>query len=291
MNNFISVIFIETNSILNEKIGVGLLAIAGDKVFFEVSSHKVKIAAKLVDTHIQKHADYTFDLLKSKVDEYNTEELSKINYKNLEFFNKDYFVYLHKYSQGLFQFDMPKPYAADINNVTFKKLFEQFIGSWKWAKYSNIQSHHTHFSTSIKTKLRNTIFEEKADIDYKLLPEKVEGLLMPKDITLISKNGSLLGAQAIDFTLGIETVVKKVYEYEVMIAALEKFSLKNFGTGNKGNYIMLFNSPEKKSQQEKLLNDIRRTKPEMKPESEDYLTELEEKMTKNHYDKFSNYLI
>jgi hypothetical protein len=57
---------------------------------------------------------------------------------------------------------------------------------------------------------------------------------------------------------------------------------------HKGSYYLLFNKPVKNSPQEKLLNDIKKTKAGiMNIEEAEYLNELESKLEKDEYRKFS----
>lgn len=290
MKNFISIIYVQTNSISNEKIGVGLLAISNDEVFFEINTYKLKIAGKLSSLEVQKQVEFSFDLIKNKIDESKYKDLGLLGFKDAPVFTKNYITYLNKYSDGILQFDLPKEYSEEINQYSFKKIFEQFIGNWEDAKYSEKQKHHTYFSTEIKTLLKKPVFEEKADIDFKLEPQIIHGLLAPKDISLITKNGNILAAQAIDFSLGIETVIKNVYEYEIVINSLQKLTESHIKKNSKNKFILLFNKPKANSKQEKLLNEIVKTKKIMELEEQGYIDILEKKLKQNNYSKFSTFL-
>lgn len=285
MKNLLSIIYLQTNSASGEKIAAGLLAVSENEIFFKVAEQKVKLAAKLSDTDLLKHAELSFGLISNKVDETNKENKSHLLFKNDSLFTKEYIIYLNKYSKGLIQFDVPKSYAGIIDKKMFKTLFQQFIGVWE---EKDIEKKIEHFHTSIKKQLNKPIFKQKVDIDYTLKPEKIEGLLKPQDITLISKNGNILAAQAIDFKNSEDVITKHAYEYEVMINSLEELAQKTISKKHQGNYYLLFNRPIKNSPQEKLLNQIKKTKSAiMTVEEAGYLGELENKLEKNSYQKFS----
>jgi len=286
MKSLLSIIYLQTNNISGEKIAVGLLAIGEDEIFFQVSSYKLKLAAKLSNADLQKHAEISFALIANKVAENNKENKSNTLIKKDSLFTKEYITYLNKYSAGLIQFDAPKTYAGNIDHIIFKKLFQQFIGEWE-ERHDN-SNKGIQFHTQIRKQLNKPVFTEKVDVDYILQPTTIIGLLKPQDITLISKNGNILAAQAIDFTNSEEVITRHTYELEVIINCLENLGQKNIGTKHKGNYYLLFNKPVSNSPQEKLLNEIQKTKKSiMHIEEAEYLEELEKKFEKENYNKFS----
>ena len=72
------------------------------------------------------------------------------------------------------------------------------------------------------------------------------------------------------------------------IFCLEKLGKQNISNKHHGKYFMLFNKPTKNSPQEKLLNNIKKTKAGiMQIEEAGYLDELENKLEKDNYKKFS----
>lgn len=286
MKSFLSVIYLQTHSVSGEKIAVALLAIGEEGIFFQSSDQKLKLAAKLSGEDATKHAAIVFDFIENKVAESNKELKADTLLKTDNVFNKEYIQYLNKYSKGLLQFDAPKSFAGTVNKKIFKNLFQQFIGAWE--ENTTIHKQHQHFSSVIKKQLKKEAFIEKADIEYTLQPEKIPGLLLPQEVTLISKNGNILAAQAIDFSTSVEVIGKHAYELEVMIHSLEKFGELHINKHSKGSYYLLFNPPAKGSPQEKLLNDIKHTKAGlMTIEEAAYLDELEEKLKQEEYGKFS----
>lgn len=286
MKSLLSIIYLQTNTVSGEKIAVGLLAVSENEVFFQVSDHKLKLVAKLSNADVLKHAEISFALINNKVAETNKENKSHSLIKNDSLFTKEYISYLNKYSKGLMQFDVPKLYAGIIDKKIFKTLFQQFIGEWE--EKPEVVKKVVQFHTVIKKQLNKPVFKQKVDIDYTLNPQKIAGLLKPLDITLISKNGNILAAQAIDFSNSEDVITKHTYELQVIIDCLEKLGQQNINKKHQGNYYLLFNKPAKKSPQEKLLNEIIKTKAGiMNIEEAGYLDTLEGKLEKETYSKFS----
>ncbi len=288
MKSLISVIYLQTNSVSGEKIAVGLLGISEKEIFFQSSDHKLKLAAKLSIPDVAKHAEYSFELIKNKVHEANKEFKNNSLFHSPSKFNKEYIEYLNKYSQGLLQFDMPKAFAANLDKKSFKQLYQQFVGTWEENELTGNKKEN--FYSVIKKQLKKKAFVERADIDYQLQPQKVHGILLPQDIALISKNGNILAAQPIDFSASVDVIGRHAYELEVIFTSLEKFGKEHIQENHKGNYYLLFNRPEKNSEQEKLLNEIKKTKSGiMNIEEASYLEELEQKLEVHNYSKFSSF--
>ncbi len=286
MKSILSIIYLQTNSVSNEKIAIGLLAIGEKEIFLQLSDQKLKIGAKLSNSDIIKHAELSFALIQNKVDQTNKEQKQFALINNESLFTKEYITYLNKYSQGLLQFDLPKTFAGDIDKSMFKKLFLQFVGSSKDEEH--IVKKQVHFHATIKKQLNKPIFQEKVDIDYTLNPNNIKGLLKPQDITLISKNGSILAAKAIDFNNSEEVITKHTYELEVIVHCLNNFGKQSINKNPKGNYYLLFNKPLQNSPQEKLLNEIKKTKNDIiQLEEIGFLSELETKLEKDNFSKFS----
>ena len=286
MKSFISIIYLQTNSVSGEKIAVGLLAVSEDEIYFQVSEQKIKLVSKLFNADVLKHAEISFALISNKVNETNKENKSQSLLKNDSLFTKEYISYLNKYSKGLMQFDVPKSYAGAIDKKVFKTLFEQFIGSWEEKLHTSKKQ--ATIQTIPKKKLNKPVFQQKVDVDYTLQPQKIKGLLLPQDITLITKNGNILAAQAIDFNNSEEVITKHAYELEVIVNCLQKLGEETISKNHQGNYYLLFNKPVKNSPQEKLLNEIIKTKSGlMNIEEAGFLDELENKLQQENYQKFS----
>ena len=286
MKSFISIIYLQTNSVSGEKIAVGLLAVSEDEIYFQISEQKIKLASKLFNADVLKHAEISFALISNKVNETNKENKSQSLLKNDSLFTKEYISYLNKYSKGLMQFDVPKSYAGAIDKKVFKTWFEQFIGSWEEKLHTSKKQ--ATIQTILKKKLNKPVFQQKVDVDYTLQPQKIKGLLLPQDITLITKNGNILAAQAIDFNNSEEVITKHAYELEVIVNCLQKLGEETISKNHQGNYYLLFNKPVKNSPQEKLLNEIIKTKSGlMNIEEAGFLDELENKLQQENYQKFS----
>jgi hypothetical protein len=256
MNSFISTIFINTNSYSSEKIAVALLIATEEKIWYKYATHKVDIAEKLMHAELKKHLQLSLKLIENKVDETNYSLTN--NHKNLikfeTVFSDTYFSYLNKYSSGLLHFENPKPIAKEISEQTFLSLYALYVGD-NDAHKKTVK--HFNFHQAINEKLKNPLLIEKADIDFKIQPSKLDGIYSPVLIKLATKNGVIQAYQDIDFTTSVDTIAKHLYEWEVLTNALNKFSENN--NLGLGTYKVIFNKPEAKSEQEGILNKVNKS--------------------------------
>ncbi len=254
MNAFISTLFINTNTVSSEKVAAAIIVASPNKVWYQYATHKLDVAEKIInDPHIKKHLLLCFKLIENKVAEVNTQLVNgKHQLLPVEtIFNEAYFNYLSKYSNGLLSFEKPKPISAELNNNSFAALYSLYTGDTTSAKKSNKS---IGFHQLVNEKFKNPLLNEKADVDFKILPAQLAGIYTPVQVKLATKNGVIQAYQDIDFTTSPETIAKHLYEWEVLIEALNAYSNKH--QLKSGIYKVIFNKPQPKSQQEQILNNI-----------------------------------
>lgn len=286
MKNFLSTIYIETNSATAEKISIGLIVVTEHKVFFKYSKNKLKIAEKLLGSSIENLVKFSLNTIKEKVAATNADlaKQSQKLFSPVSFFTDEYIKYLNRYSQGLLQYDAPKPYVAEVNPTIFESLFATFISKEESNKDRNTFYHQT------KNKIKKSDMMERINLDYRLSPAKIPSLIAQESITIISKNGNILAGELIDFTANIEMVKQNIYEFEAIVKSLKIFEKQHINNKNNTNYYALFNAPEPKSDQEKFLNHLKSLDANsinFQLEEASYIETLEEKILKEEYQKFS----
>lgn len=286
MKNFLSTIYIETNSATAEKISIGLIVVTEHKVFFKYSKNKLKIAEKLLGNSIENLVKFSLNAIKEKVTITNADlaKQSQKLFSPVSFFTDEYIKYLNRYSQGLLQYDAPKPYVAEVNPSVFESLFATFISKEESNKDRNTFYHQ------IKNKIKKSEMMERVNLDYKLSPAKIPSLIAQENITIISKNGNILAGELIDFTANIEMVKQNIYEFEAIVKSLKIFEKQYINKKNNTNYYALFNAPEPKSDQEKFLNHLKSLDTNsinFQLQEASYIETLEQKILKEEYQKFS----
>lgn len=285
--NFLSIIYLETNSTTSEKLSVALLGVTEKQVFFKFAENKIKIAEKLAGSSFEKLVKFSLNAIKQQVSIANKDlkenKLFDFNHQ----FKSEYIQYLSKYSQGLLQFEAPKPYMGELTKTSFDSLFTKFINM------PETEYRKSSFYNEVKSYVKNSVISEKVDIDYNLDPKAIPSLIAKENVSLISKNGNILAAQLVDFTSQIDNVKQHIYEFNSIVNSLQEFGAEHISPKHKGNYYVLFNAPTKNSPQEKLLNNIKKLVKnddlKFKIEERAYIETLEEKILKDNYQKFSEF--
>ena len=285
--SFLSIIYLETNSTTSEKISVALLGVAENHIYFKQADNKIKIAEKLKGSSMEKLVKLSLSTIKQQIAIANKDFTENKLFDNNHQFKTEYIKYLSNYSQGLLQFDAPKKYSGDLNKAVFEQLFNKFINM------PETEFRRSNFYNKVKTYVKSSVINEKVDIDYNLDPKEIPSLIAKENVSLISKNGNILAAQLVDFTSQIDNVKQHIYEFRSIVNSLQEFGADHISPKHEGNYYVLFNKPEKNTQQEKLLNNIKKLVKNkdlnFKIEEGDYIETLEEKILKDNYQKFSEF--
>lgn len=260
MKNFLISIYLSTNSVASEKVSVGLLAITENQLYFSFSENKITLAAKLANNDFASFVKTQLKLVSNKVQELNFNLESNQLFPGSKFFEENFYNYLNIYSQNLIQFSKPTPVSNIINEESFGMLFHKFVGEAKPGKEVNLIK--KQFTEKVNSYLNNTSFVEKADINYKVKPKNVPGIFDPLNVTFISKNGSFLTGQAINFNSTKDNITKHLYEYHTLVNALQSLSVKA-GLPTTGEYKLIAEEPELNTDQHKVYEQLFKAKQEI----------------------------
>lgn len=287
MKAFLSPVYLQTNTASDEKITAALVIVTPHKIWFHYSLSKLNLLKKLHSDDAYYNGYNALSSFENKVLQANADLESDLIslFKSDLPFNSEYFSYLSKYSSGLVQIGLPKPIDSEINEDTFANYYKIFVGE-AHKKEKPVKS---HFNSQLKQQLSKPGLADKADINFKLNPAIVHGLIKETDITLITKNGAINAFQGVDFSLSPKSIVDNLYEFEVLINSLEKFSHQN--SIKKGKYSIISIEPDLITDQHKLFDQVYKFK------SDDYklidpshFEIITDNIVNNNYSKFSTFL-
>jgi hypothetical protein len=234
MKTFVSPLYIQTNHYTNEKIACALLAANEKGVFFKINNDKIDFAAKLSPENVKLLVKNAFELINNKVVatnlKLNSSQMSLFEVENN--FKKEYIDYLSNYASGVIQFNAPKPFDIELNEVSFDNLFQKFVGK----EVVSVQTDKS-FNNNIKKSLNKPELKEKADINYTLKPTIFDGLLKKALVTMATTNGSLDLYQAIDFNNSELSIAHKLYELLAIKSSVSAYSNKELNLNTKTKLI------------------------------------------------------
>lgn len=252
MKTFLSILSVKTNSYSNEKIVLGLIAVTANEVFYAYSKTKLALLNKF-----SKEEDIAF-FLKSLLNQvqHTVEESNKTLTSNqsslihgVTVFSEDYFSYLSKYNNGIFQFSEPVIINTNFSANDFANYYGKFVGESLTIKSPKPKK---TFYQKLKPLFEKDSLKQKADINFQFNPVTFKGILKETNIPLITKNGDISALQTIDFTLQPNTIANHFYETQIILNALTIFS-KKIGC-NVEKIKIGFEEPELKTEQHKLFN-------------------------------------
>ena len=286
MESFFVPIYLKLGKLSDEKLLIALIMITPEQIWMKYSQKRIQLSSQVINSDYSNLAKEVLLQIENKVAQVNTtsNKPNELKLGNSHVFSVEYFEYLKKYSQNALLFGS----VEKINTIHSLEEFYAFYEMLLNEKVEPVKSVKKNFSVKIKTKLKESGIENKADIDYKLSSKKITGLDNDTNITRISKNGSRIAAEAIDFNNGMLSLTNSLNSFEVLINSLNQFS----ATSNipKGTFYILNSTPQSGSEQEKLLNKIYQNKSLLKLISEDSIEEITDKINTGNYTKFSSLL-
>jgi len=224
MKTFLSILSVKTNNFSNEKITVGLIAIAGKNIQFSYSTNKLKLLNKLMKVNTSEvFVSNLLNQINNSVKSSNKENAyNQVAFDlNKSLFSEEYFKYLNTYSNGLIQFSEPVHIGYEFDKIVFASYYEKFVGEKLEEEKQKVTK---SFSSKLMPYFKKEGLKEKADLKYTLSPKKFKGILKSVQIPLITVNGSISPLQAVDFNLQPITIANHLYETKVIFDALNTFS-------------------------------------------------------------------
>lgn len=222
MSTFTATLFIETNPLSREKLACGLMAVTKDRVFFQWAQSKVKLAeSQLSEEHkgyLSQRLRMIERSLKDEDKQYGPHPRGQFN----DLLSQSHFERLQQYNAGPVQFGDIKPYAGALDQSAFNDMYAAFIHpSANKSRGSGSGLYRTVFN-----KLDRPAIQAKADVNYELPEEKIDGLIYDARLTMITVNGSIQPLQTIDMSKGLQTVAMHLNESEMVYHQLVKLGDK-----------------------------------------------------------------
>ena len=285
MKSFFVPTYLKPGKLSDEKLLVGLIAVTPEGVMVKFSAKRIQLCAQLSNSGYAQLVKEILDQIQNKAAEVNVHmnKSNELHFESNHAFNSNYFEYLKKYSQNAIVFGSPEIFNAINLPLSFISLYESLMNE----KVEIVKNVKSNFYSKVKTCLKTSGIEAKADIEFKISPDQLAGLYDDTTVSLITKNGSIFAVEAIDFNNGIPALSKSLNAFEVLINSLNQFS-KDHKFKAHPTYNIINSNPKAGSEQEKLLNNIFKYKKNLfSIVPEDSIEVITNKIKKGNYKKFS----
>ncbi len=222
MSTFTATLFIETNPLSREKLACGLLAITPERVFFEWAPQKVKRAEEDSSPEYKGYYQQRLRMIAKSLKEEDQKHGPQPRGQFNDLLSQSHFERLQQYNAGPLQFGDIKPYSGAIDQEGFTKLFKDFVHP----KPSKHRGSGSGLYRTVYNKLDRPAMQTKADVNYELPGDKIDGLIYDAHVTMITVNGSIQPLQTVDMSKGQDTVVRHLNESEMIYNQLLKLGKK-----------------------------------------------------------------
>jgi hypothetical protein len=246
MKTIYSILYVNLNTTLSERVSIGVLVSDGSKNYFKFSSDKLSAFKGILSNE-------RYGLVKSYLKSIDKEIVSdnivdsdklfiKRDFKN-DWINESYLVYLSRYSNNIIQFSEPKTIDVDLNDNTFKRIFEKYI--FKFSEDVNVQP-ELNVHSIVKKQLFPKI-QKRVNIEKTLTSDDFKNLFAPIEIDFIGVNGIPVAGQTIDFEKSHYYLENDVTRFVSLTKAIE------LEGDSRGKYFVLGREPQKRVNKNHLL--------------------------------------
>lgn len=198
MKTYYSIVSISTKPFLGEKIGVGLLCVTSENVFFHFSHEKFKLISKLLPTEARLLALNSLKSIESIVSTENEVKNQLIGQNRNIAVSESYINYLHRYNNNLIQFSQAEQIDVEMDLNDFRKMVQKYIFSneiFNPIQTTKVISVIDQFKNTFKPRLKKYV-----NLDFKVSNDIIKGLISPITVDLFGKNGAFVTGQTIDFS-------------------------------------------------------------------------------------------
>jgi hypothetical protein len=253
MNTFYSVIFASINSIISERLSIGLVMICDNRVWFRFSAKKLSLMK-------QFFSDEAFQILKTSLKNIeNTAnsasfdqalgelELFAFTGKNQHAFSLEYLRYLSRYSNSTITFNEPVKIDIHASDILFDHLYKEFVFTEpeERTKISSIETVKTQLYPAIK---------KHVNWNRRIETGAIPGLIFPVELDFIGKNKKPVIGKITDFNQPNYHLDASLSNLFVLMKTLEV-------NGQSGNYFVIGNEPDQQhTNQHKTWQEVRNSK-------------------------------
>lgn len=282
METYYTIIKVVANPVVGDSISIGLLVNQGKNYMLKFSDDKKSLAKRLMGEH-SSIVEFISKQVSSHITDLNKKRNLEI-FPLTTFINSDYIGYLNSYSNGVLQFSEPNYIDDVITPAKFNKLFSVLIDEnherhQSMKQKSNNQRFQRVINDHLITRVKNRI-HTKLNITNSIIPS----LFFDYEMDCIGRNGSLIGAKALDFNLTTETLDKKISHYMSLITLLEN-RFPAIKKGAKNHFYLIADEPSTGSEEHDIYQRIR-SNPLFKVVSSNQVEEIAEKVEQSKAEKF-----
>lgn len=255
MKTFYSLLYVNLNVTLDEKVCIGLVMTDGKKFFFQFSTKKLNLITPLLS--IEKK-NFIKQYLKSLEKDIQTREtntsslLNPLSYVD-QWAKEEYLTYLSNYANNIVSFSAPKTISLANTIEHFKLLFTKYVYTYEEVIHHTVDKKKLT-SFKIKDQVSDRLYPQiktRVNTNIILNASNFETILVPVNLDFIGSNEKPVLGQTLDFTKPIQQVQHDVTSYLSLTISVEEKEHK------KGKYFVIGQEPDKKERTHTFWQNLR----------------------------------
>jgi hypothetical protein len=252
MKTIYSLLYVNLNAALEERVCIGLVMSNRKEYFYEYSAKKLKYVSQLLS---EEKKSFIKRYLKSL--EQDLTQYKGLNYQLFEkktyvenWVREEYLTYLSTYANNIVSFSAPQTIDLPCTSENFKRLFEKYVFEYE-AELMVTSPLAIKIQEEVKHKLYTQI-EDRVNLDITLDQSDFYTLLVPSiTVDFIGKNELAVLGQTIDFNKSINHIQHDLTSYLSLTMSVEEQEKR------KGVYFVVGKEPDKQNKTHEFWSNIR----------------------------------
>lgn len=240
MKTFYSLLYVNLNVTLDEKVCIGLVMTDGEMFFYKFSAQKLNFISPLLSVEKRQFIKQYLKSLEQDIqaNENNTTKFfSDVSYVK-QWAKEEYLTYLSNYANNIISFSTPKTIALANTLENFKALFSKYVHTYEEVNVKLRKKQVTPFK--IQDQVYRHLYpqiETRANTNITLNSSNFETILVPVSIDFIGSNERPVLGQTLDFTKSIQHIQHDITSYLSLTISVEEKERK------KGKYFVIGQEP------------------------------------------------
>lgn len=235
-HSYFSILFAVINPTTSERVSLGLLFVAANKVVFNWSKQKLNIVNKLLSKEKFKLIQFALKQMGENVNVKNRESVNILPGTLDHAFSEQYLNYLSRYSQNSLQISSPEIIEAEYTDELFNMLFNKYI--FQDPEEKQFLKDHEDEPFELVKKVLYPKIKSRVNTDIQISTDQLEKLFVPVELNFIGKNGNPVAGKFINFEKRLDLVHKEISDY---VALTKTFDLMK----QNGKYFTVANEPSR----------------------------------------------
>lgn len=251
MKTIYSLLYVNLNAALEERVCIGLVMTNGKEYFYEYSTKKLRCVLPLLSEEKKSFIKCYLKSLGQDIQQSKIVNHQLFDHKGYaeQWVREEYLTYLSTYANNIVSFSTPKTITLPCTSDNFKRLFEKYVFEYEEDLHALITP-----PAKIQAQVRQQLYsqiEQRVNLDITLDNTDFSTLLVPVTIDFIGRNDLAVLGETIEFNKPITQIQHDITSYLSLTMSIEEQEQK------KGTYFLVGKEPDKKERSHQFWTNLR----------------------------------